>query len=96
MVLNLSNTSGRLTFLQIKADILVSDSASEKLVKMHIPAIRHQLIVLLSEQPASDMKSATKREEIRSIATAQVQELMAGLGGDEDVGEVLFSSILVQ
>ena len=96
MVLNLSTNSRRLTFLQIKADVLLNDSGAEDLIKTHIPAIRHELIVLLSEQNANDMKSPSKREEIRKVATSQVQELMADLAGNENVTDVLFSSFLVQ
>lgn len=96
MVLNLSNQKGRLSFLQLTADVITNDSSSEEMIKIHIPAIRHQLIVLLSEQPARDMKSSAKREEIRSVATAQVQALMADLGTGASISEVLFSSILVQ
>ena len=96
MVLNLSNDNRRLTFLQLKADVLIADSDAEDLIKTHIPAIRHKLIVLLSEQKANDMKTTEKREEIRKIATAQIQELMADLANSEDVTDILFSSFLVQ
>jgi flagellar FliL protein len=95
MVLNLSGTS-RLTFLQISADVLVSDSDAEETIKLHVPAIRHSLIMLLSEQKASDIKSPDKREEIRRQATVQVQSLMVDLSGSNDVSDILFSSILVQ
>ena len=96
MVLNLSSSKGRLTFLQLKADVLINDESFAREIKTHIPAIRHQLIVLLSEQPAKDMKSSSKREAIRSIATAQVQELMGELGSGSEVSDILFSSFLVQ
>ncbi len=96
MVLNLSSKASRLTFLQVQADVLIDDSEAEELIKTHIPAIRHELIVLLSEQNASDMKSPGKREEIRKIATAQVQELMAELADNENISDILFSSFLVQ
>lgn len=95
MVLNLSGTS-RLTFLQISADVLVRDSDAEETIKLHVPAIRHSLIMLLSEQKASDIKSPDKREEIRRQATAQVQSLMVDLSGSNDISDILFSSILVQ
>ena len=95
MVLNLSGTR-KLTFLQISADVLVSDSDAEEAVKVHIPAVRHSLIMLLSEQKAADIKSPGTREEIRKIATANVKRLIADLSGNEAVSEVLFSSILVQ
>jgi len=96
MVLNLSNDNRRLTFLQLKADVLIADSEAEELIKTHVPAIRHKLIVLLSEQKANDMKSPAKREEIRKIATTQIQELMADIAGNNDISDILFSSFLVQ
>ena len=95
MVLNLSGGK-RLTFLQISADVLVSDEDAQETVEMHIPAMRHSLIMLLSEQPANDIKSPTRREEIRQQAATQIKELIADLSGSEDVADVLFSSILVQ
>jgi len=95
MVLNLSGTK-RLTFLQISADVLISDEDAKETIELHVPAIRHSLIILLSEQKASDIKSPGKREEIRQQATAQVQSLMVALSGSADVSDILFSSILVQ
>ncbi len=95
MVLNLSGGK-RLTFLQISADVLVSDADAEDTIKIHVPAIRHSLIMLLSEQNAKDIKSPGKREEIRQQATARIKGLMADLAGSQDVSDVLFSSILVQ
>lgn len=96
LVLNLSSKRSRNTYLQLTADVLVKDSDSEELIKTHIPAMRHQLIVLLSEQPARDMKSPSKREEIRKLAAAKIQELVAELSNNEDISDVLFSSFLVQ
>ncbi len=95
MVLNLSGPK-RMTFLQLSADVLVSDSDAEATIQMHVPAIRHSLIMLLSEQKAVDIKSPARREEIRQQATSQVQALIADLSGSQDVSEILFSSILVQ
>ena len=84
MVLNLSGGK-RLTFLQISADVLIGDADAESTIKMHVPAIRHSLIMLLSEQKASDIKSPSKREEIRQQATTRVKGLIAELSGSEDV-----------
>ena len=95
MVLNLSG-SQKLTFLQISADVLVRDSDTEESVKIHLPAIRHSLIMLLSEQKAADIKSPQKREEIRQVATANVKRLITDLSGDGEIAEILFSDILVQ
>ncbi len=96
MVLNLSTPGKRLTFLQLQADVLVKDDAAKEVVETHIPAIRHKLIVLLSEQQAADMKSPAKREEVRLQATNEIRDMLEEMSNNKDVEEVLFSSFLVQ
>ncbi len=96
MVLNLSTDSKRLTFLQLKADVLVNSDDAKEIVKKHIPAIRHQLIVLLSEQKSIDMKTTAKREEVRQLATAQIREMIENMTANKDIEEVLFTNFLVQ
>ena len=96
MVLNLKTTNRKLTFLQLKADVLVKDESSKALIEAHIPAIRHQLIVLLSEQPAMDLKTPAKRELIRQQATQEVRQMLESMADNKDVEEILFSSFLVQ
>ena len=96
MVLNLSSGNRQLSFLQLKADVLVNNDDAKDAVKSHIPAIRHQLIVLLSEQTVMDMKTPGKREEVRQQATQNVRDVMEKLADNKDIEEVLFSTFLVQ
>lgn len=96
MVLNLSTKKNRLTFLQLKVDILVEDDDAKEAVTKHIPAIRHKIILLLSEQDATDMKTPAKRNDIRKLATEQIQELMDELADNDDIEDVLFSQFLIQ
>ena len=96
MVLNLSSQKKKITFLQISADALIEDDSNLELVETHVPAMRHTLIVLLSEQSDIDMKSSMKREELRQQATSEVKALITELTGQDLVSDLLFSSILVQ
>lgn len=96
MILNLFNDRGRLSFLQVKADVLVANDDTREAVEAHIPAIRHQLILSLSEQDAAVMKSPTQREEIRQKLTDEVRAMIKELADNSDVEEVLFSTFLVQ
>lgn len=96
MVLNLSTDSKRLTFLQLKADVLIKDDNTKSVIETHIPAIRHKLIVLLSGQSAIDMKTATKREQIRQQATTEIREMLEKMADNKDIEEVLFTNFLVQ
>lgn len=96
MVLNLATDSKRLTFLQLKADVLVKDDDAKKIVEAHISAIRHKLIVLLSEQSAIDMKTPAKREEIRQQATSEIRDMIDQMADNNNIEEILFSHFLVQ
>lgn len=96
MVLNLASDGRRLTFLQVKADVLVKDDDARDIVEQNIPAIRHQIIVILSEQKDSDMKSPAKREEIRKQITVAVREMIDEMTDNNDIEEILFSNFLVQ
>ena len=96
MVLNLKTDSKKLSFLQIKADVLVKNDDAKEVVEAHIPAIRHKLIVLLSEQKASDMKTPAKREEIRKQATIEIRDMIEKMTDNKDIDEILFSNFLVQ
>ena len=96
MVLNLSTDSKRLTFLQIQADVLVKNDDAKEIVEANIPAIRHKLIVLLSEQKAIDMKTPATREEIRKKITIEVRNMIEEMTNNNDIDEILFSNFLVQ
>jgi len=96
MVLNLATDGRRLAFLQISADVLVKDDTAKTVVEANIPAIRNQLILMLSEQNAADMKTPAKREEIRKKVSTAVRDLIEKMTDNNDIDEVLFSSFLVQ
>ncbi|MBL7004836.1 MAG: flagellar basal body-associated FliL family protein [Gammaproteobacteria bacterium] len=96
MVLNLESKKKRIRFLQVSVDILVEDDDAKEAVTVHVPALRHKVIVLLSEQNVLDMKSPSKRNDIRKLITEQVQGLMDELSGNDDIEDVLFSSFLIQ
>ncbi len=96
MVLNLAADGRRLAFLQLKADVLVKNDAAKAIVEANIPAIRNQLILMLSEQNATDMKTPAKREEIRKKVTTAVRDMIDKMTNNNDIDEVLFSNFLVQ
>lgn len=96
MVLNLATDSTRLSFVQLKADVLLKDENSIELVKLHMPALRHQIILMLSEQDAAKMKSPVDREKLRKQITDKIRSVFKELEGKDDIEDVLFSNFLVQ
>lgn len=96
MVLNLATDGPRLAFVQLKADILVRDEINVEQVKLHIPALRHQMILMISEQNVANVKSALEREKLRKSITEKVSSVYKELTGSDDIEEVLFTNFLVQ
>jgi flagellar protein FliL len=96
MVLNLATDSTRLSYVQLKADVLVKDENSIELVKLHMPALRHQIILMLSEQDAARMKSPVEREKLRKKISDKVRSVFKELTGKDVIEEILFSNFLVQ
>ncbi len=96
MVLNLATDGPRLVFVQLKADILVRDELNLEQVKLHVPALRHQVILMLSEQNVANVKSALEREKLRKAITEKVKSVYKELTGSDDIEDVLFTSFLVQ
>ena len=90
LVLNLNSPRSR------NANLLIKDVGSEDIIKAHIPAILHILIVFLSEQLVKDMKAPTQRGKARQPATPKIQALVTELSNNEDIGDVLFPGIPVQ
>ena len=77
-------------------DMLVRDENNIDLVKLHMPALRHQIILMLSEQDAAKMKSPLDREKLRKEITAKIRSVFKDLAGEDDIEDVLFSNFLVQ
>lgn len=96
MVLNLASGDKRLAYLQVKVDVLVKDEDQQDLVKLHAPALRHEVILALSEQKSTDMKSPLKREEVRKQMSDRIRAVYRDLSGSDDIEEILFSNFLVQ
>jgi flagellar protein FliL len=96
LVLNLATDSTRPTYVQLKADIMVKDENNIDLVTLHMPALRHQLILMISEQNAAKMKAPLEREKLRKKIVTKIRSVYKKLTGSDDIEDVLFSNFLVQ
>ncbi|MFM7272297.1 MAG: flagellar basal body-associated FliL family protein [Gammaproteobacteria bacterium] len=86
----------RMGFLRVEVSIRVASAAAEAL-KHHMPAIRHELIMLFSRQNA-DSLAAPKREELRLAALEAVRKLLeeAGKVPPEEIQDLMFPSFMIQ
>ena len=61
-----------------------------------MPALRHQLIMMLSGQSIENLQSTEARETLRTAALTEVQKIIQDEAGVSGVTDLLFTSFIVQ
>lgn len=90
-------TEGRVSYLKAEVSLRVATPAAEA-VTVHMPAIRHELIMLFSRQTPEALAGAETREALRVSALEAVRALLVEAGGikADQVQDLLFTSFLTQ
>jgi flagellar protein FliL len=84
-------------FLQITAQIMTHDAKTVDALKASDPIIRNDLLLLFSNQKATDLASNDGKERLRAAALAAVRKVLAANGGQpEKVDAVLFTTFVMQ
>lgn len=102
------NVNGRQRYLQAAITLLYRDPLLEALLKLHMPAIRNGLVMLLSAKNYEELQTEegkeTLREEALEIIRSQLEKELEALGTKEDsetvpagnVEQVLFTNFVMQ
>lgn len=93
-------TSGRIGYLKTEVSLRVAAEAVAA-VELHMPALRHELIMLLSGQSAEALAAPEQREALRLAALEAVRRVIAAATGDaapaqSGVTDLLFTSFILQ
>ena len=98
-------TTGRIGYLKTDVSLRVSAQAADA-VELHMPALRHELIMLLSSQSAEALAAPEQREALRLAALEAVRKVIAAAAGSPpavgDAGaqtgvqDLLFTSFILQ
>jgi flagellar FliL protein len=65
-------------------------------IELHTPALRHELLLLLSEQTGKTLKTQEGKEKFRQDALAAVQSVIEEQTGAPIVENLFFTSFFVQ
>jgi flagellar FliL protein len=84
-------------FLQITAQIMTHDPKTLEALKASDPIIRNDLLMLFSNQKATDLETNTGKDKLRTDALAAVRKVLAANDGKpEKVDAVLFTTFVMQ
>jgi flagellar FliL protein len=84
-------------FLQITAQIMTHDPKTVEALKASDPIIRNDLLLLFSNQKATDLETNVGKEKLRTDALAAVRKVLAANDGKpEKIDAVLFTTFVMQ
>lgn len=90
------NDGKRIRHMQIKLQVKLKDAKFASFIEEHNPAIRNALIMLLSGQEVSMLKTAAGKQKLMDEALAAIQQVLKENIGNTGINAVYFTDLIVQ
>ena len=90
------NQNGRQRYMQVSITMQGRDQAELDALKVHMPVIRNNLVMLFSGQPFDSLATPVGQEMLRQKATASVQEVAQKEVGKLVIDQLLFTNFVLQ
>jgi flagellar FliL protein len=90
------NQNGRQRYMQVSITMLARNQADLDALKVHMPVIRNNLVMLFSGQDFDTLATPVGQEMLRQKATASVQEVAQKELGKVVVDQLLFTNFVLQ
>jgi flagellar FliL protein len=83
-------------YIRTDIQLMTEDPEFIPELELHAPAVRHTLLLLLSDQDGKSIKSPDGKEALRKAALSAVEKLMQDLSGKEEIKALYFTTFFVQ
>lgn len=83
-------------YLQVEMQALTRDEAVAGDVKTHAPAIRNNLVMLLSSKTSDDLRTRQGKRALQQEIVAAINQVLGEHGGGGRVEDVLFTTFVMQ
>lgn len=89
-------SQGKARFLQITVEVMTRDETVPDKVKLHMPVIRNNLMLLFSTQTYDNVSTLEGKESLREEALEVVQQILEEETGDPGIEAIYFTSFVMQ
>ncbi|HEC18557.1 MAG TPA: flagellar basal body protein FliL [Gammaproteobacteria bacterium] len=89
-------SQGKARFLQVTVEVMTRDPEMPDKIKLHMPVIRNNLMLLFSSQSYDGVSTLEGKEALREEALEVVQQILEEETGDPGVEAVYFTSFVMQ
>lgn len=83
-------------FLQVDSQIQYGNPLAQPIIEKHMPAIRHAMVMLLSGQSVTDIKTPQGKEKLRESTLKALQQVMTETTGEAVIDAVYFTGFVIQ
>ena len=90
------NANGRQRYMQVSITLQGRNQADLDMLKVHMPMIRNNLVMLFSGQTFESLATPVGQEMLRQKATASVQEVAQKELGKVVIDQALFTNFVLQ
>jgi flagellar FliL protein len=88
--------NGRDRYMQVSITLQARDKAALEALKVHMPVIRNNLVMMFSGQSFDTLATPVGQEMLRQKATASVQEVAQKEVGKPVIDQLLFTNFVLQ
>ena len=89
-------SQGRPRYLQVNVALMARNKADLDALKVHLPTLRNQLVMLFSSQEFEELYTPLGVDLLKQKATVAVQELALIAVGKPVIEHVLFTNVVMQ
>lgn len=84
------------SYLRTNIELMVKGKEHADRIRMHMPVLRHAVLMLISEYSADQLESSEQREEFRKKAFHETKTALEKYASSEGLSDLFFTSFLVQ
>jgi flagellar FliL protein len=83
-------------FVKLSIEVMARDDDVIEAVKLHMPAVRDRIIILLSSKGETSLLNTDGKEQLREELLAAVQDVLKENTGETGVEAVYFTNFVMQ
>ena len=87
---------GSARFLQVSVEVMTREPDVEDLIKVHMPAIRNDLLMLFSARSSDSLTTPEGKQQLQADTLSAVQEILKRESGEPGVEAVYFTSFVME
>lgn len=91
-----TNVQGEAKYIRCDVQLMTKNADNLPEIELHAPAIRHDLLLLFSEQQGDKLKQPRGKERLRKAALKVIRARMEDLSGDARIDDLYFTSYFVR